>query len=534
MSKIFDVKNMYGQDFNIVTTNAPTNIITDPSTELLANTLLISSPSNEANNADNNMPSLFVTDYNAQPLRLTYPFYIGNGLSSYNNSYLFIDIDNKTITTYNNDGTGPLKVDTSYLESASFNKKGVVQIGEIASITRNLKDKYKDNSSSLNDFENKSFINIDAKGILYVDDNLLNLINTIVDIRVKQKINYIKVLMNVNLKMWIEVIEIDDVSVNPQQYNVGTINKVELKNYKMTKLLCNLHYFSFNHESETITITDESKKIYGIECEINKTNVYEYNDELYEHILPNITLTFCPNYFIINNSSYDQEYRIVFNIDKDSQSAITFIQNKFKFMDNEGNRNFDLQITGSPTLPEYISINDALSADNIQLIKNVIVNNEIFKDIMFNDNDNIIRYMLDISIYNMYDSRHYSLYHDYINFATDGNQSINLTNEHNDDLYKFIDGILLKENNNEYTTTGNDPNVKYVVKTGINDVISQDGIGMVPVNNFIETLPNGVQIIYILSKLTVSNTKTIMGEYTVKTPLKLDLSKPQNTQEEQP
>ena len=62
---------------------------------------------------------------------------------------------------------------------------------------------------------------------------------------------------------------------------------------------------------------------------------------------------------------------------------------------------------------------------------------------------------------------------------------------------------------------------------------------MVPVNNFIETFRNSnnnnqieYQQIYIMSKLTVSNTKTIIGEYTVKTPLKLDLSKPQNTQEE--
>ena len=36
MSKICDVKNMYGQDFNIVTTNAPSNIIKNSSEELLS------------------------------------------------------------------------------------------------------------------------------------------------------------------------------------------------------------------------------------------------------------------------------------------------------------------------------------------------------------------------------------------------------------------------------------------------------------------------------------------------------------------
>ena len=46
MSKIYDVEKMYGQDFSIVTTNAPSNIIKQAK-KLLSNTLLISSPQNE-------------------------------------------------------------------------------------------------------------------------------------------------------------------------------------------------------------------------------------------------------------------------------------------------------------------------------------------------------------------------------------------------------------------------------------------------------------------------------------------------------
>jgi hypothetical protein len=93
MSKIFDVKNMYGQDFSVVTTNAPTNIIKSSQTKLLANTILISSPEDENTGLDNNLPSIFVTDYNAQPLQLTYPLYMKNGLNySDKFGYAYINI----------------------------------------------------------------------------------------------------------------------------------------------------------------------------------------------------------------------------------------------------------------------------------------------------------------------------------------------------------------------------------------------------------------------------------------------------------
>ena len=533
MSKICDVKKMYGQDFNIVTTNAPSNIIKDPTTELLSNTLLVSSPQDDEGN-DNNMPSLFVTDYQAKPLQLTYPFYIGNGLNCADSGYLFIDIDNETIQTKKD--SNKLIVNTSYLTSASFNKKGVVKVNTNASIDRKLKEKYNDKSINVDSFKDKTFINIDNDGILYVDDNLLTLINNIIDIRVKQKINYIKVLMNVNLKMWIEIIEIDGIPVSSSKdyiYNVGTSNKVEIDNNKMTKLLFNLHYFSFNNESETIEIKDESGKIFEIQFSgDNKTSVINVpeNDELYEHILSNIIFIFNPNYFIVNNSSYDQEYRIVFNVNDDNQSVLTFTQNKFKFIDNQGNRNFDIIISGDEHSPESILVNKVLMNDNDtdQIITNTVVNKDIFNDILFNGNDNLIKYSFESFVYNIYDNRHYPLYQYDINFATDGDQTLSL-NKSNSELYSFITGILEKQNGN-YTIQ----NSEY--KVNIDGTISGDnvGIGTVTIKSFVEPFRNDQDIIisyqiYIMSKLTIFRGKESIGEYIIKTPLKLDLSQSQNT-----
>ena len=543
MSKICDVKNMYGQDFNIVTTNAPSNIIKDSSAELLSNTLLISSP-NDDNGNDNNMPSLFVTDYNANPLQLTYPFYIGNGLSCADSGYLFINIDNETIKTEKD--SGKLVIDTSYLTSASSNNKGVVKVVDRSeSIKRNL-SKYKDKSINVNEFNDKSFISIDDTGVIYVNDNLLSLINNIVDIRVKQKINYLKVLMNVNLKMWIEVIEIDDVTVNSKNhtYNVGTTNNVNIDNNKMTKLLFNLHYLSFNNESETITIEDESGKMFNYEfLNDNKTTVMNVpdNDELYEHILSNIVFTFCPNYFIVNNNSYDQEYRIIFNVGEDNQSAITFTQNKFKFIDNEGNRNFDIVITGHNESPESIFVNNALDLENettYPIITNEIRNNNIFNDIIFNGNDYVINYKFEAVIYNMYDdNRHYLLYDEDINFAADSSQFIKLTNtitvddsSNSSNLYKFLDAILDQNSGTYITEYNSNTNVwKYKVKSE-NSTVTFDSIGTVPINNFVETFTNDqneieYQQIYIMSKLSIKNSNQLMGEYITKTPLKLNLVK---------
>lgn len=550
MSKICDVKNMYGQDFNIVTTNAPSNIIKD-SSELLSNTLLISSPDDNEGN-DNNMPSLFVTDYNAKPLQLTYPFYIGNGLSCADSGYLFINIDNETIKSEND--SGKLIIDTSYLTSASSNNKGVVKVNDTISFNRNLNAKYPDKSINVNSFNDKSFISIDNTGVIYVNDNLLNLINNIVDIRVKQKINYLKVLMNVNLKMWIEIIQIDDETVNSKNhtYNVGTTNKVELNNNKMTKLLFNLHYLSFNNESETITIKDESDKMFNYEfLNDNKTSVMNVpdNDELYEHILSNIVFTFCPNYFIVNNNSYDQEYRIIFNINEDNQSAITFIQNKFKFIDNEGNRNFDIVITGHDNSPDSIFIDKALDLENLttySIIKNQITNNGIFNDIVFNGNDNVVKYTFESFIYNIYDDNHYLLYTEDINFASETGQTIPLTNTiindgvaYSSNLFKFLDEILQKNGTTYITDPNRDQNkIYYLIKDSSNSSITLDNIGTVSINNFIETftkivIENGeerevidYQQIYIMSKLSIRNSKNqLMGEYTVKTPLKLNLEK---------
>ena len=155
-SKIYDVEKMYGQDFSIVTTNAPSNIIKQAK-KLLPNILLISSPENSEGNADNNLPAMFITDYNAQPLQLTYALHMANGLNySEQYGYAFINIDHSTITTENIDGSGQLKVDTNNLKNASFYNKGVVKLSaEATDINRDLTKNFKLQESISNKFNQR-------------------------------------------------------------------------------------------------------------------------------------------------------------------------------------------------------------------------------------------------------------------------------------------------------------------------------------------------------------------------------------------
>jgi len=539
MSKICDVENMYGQDFSIVTTNAPTNVIKNPNAKLLANTILICSPNN-ANMEDNNYPALFATDYNAKPLQLTYPLYMKNGLSYSNElGYAYINIDNKTITTYNNDGTGPLKVNTNNLAIASFSTPGVVKVKDSGNISRifNINKDENVNNEFNQEFHDKTFINIDNSGVLYLDDNFFNFIQTIVDSRVKEKINFLKEMMNINLKMWIEIKEIDDdPNTISRKFNIGSLDKVELDNNKMTKIVFDLHYYSFeNVAPKKFRIEDESNKIYNLDIppktKIIVNNV-PGNDELFEHVLENIKLVFLPNYFIINNSSYDQNFNLVFDVN-DNKSILTFVQNKFQFVDNEQNRNFYIDLYGSDTnsSDKTINANDVLNNSFKSFITARIGNINIFKDIIYNGNDDVVKYEIKLYIKNNYNDEHYLLYSELINFVNEGNftdvtitagkdESAPLTDNsiENYPLYDFINGIVAKDSANNYITSNG--NYKIDIDKVINNNISA--------RNFIDPLDkddNNIEYkIYILAEFIVTDKTNSreLGRYVTQAPYILD------------
>ena len=442
MSKIYDVEKMYGQDFSIVTTNAPSNIIKQAK-KLLSNTLLISSPQDENGlDSDNNMPAIFVTDYNAQPLQLTYPMCMINGLNYHENGYVYINIDNSTIKTENQNGAGKLKVETDNLSNATFNKKGVVKLSEqLTDINRNLKTDYNLQDSISGKYNNSTFITVNNDGILYLNNDLLDLINHLVDLKIKQKIDSIKIMLNSNLKMWIEITAINGSTYSNNIHSVGSLTDVvSINDSTATSLTFNLHYLSFNYEPESVEIVDSSNKVYSIEFENDEHHTIvesvKDNDELYQHTLNNISIIFLPNYFIENNENYKQELSLVFEIDNDKSETLIFQQNKLN--------GYSIEITTNST--EELVINEILNISNTNGIsENIILNG--FNKIMY-DNKQIVKYQVDTFIVNNSDdSNNYELL--IIDNYNIDNKSININNKiSNTDvkskLYTFIDGIIDK------------------------------------------------------------------------------------------
>ena len=119
MSKLGYVEKMYGNTVNIVTTNAPGNkiISNNAETSLVKNSLIIASPTDTDNN-DINTPSIVATDFEGNPIRLTYTMMPGEGLviNSNNPDVMKMSIDKETIITEN----GGLRVDTDFVSDKNL------------------------------------------------------------------------------------------------------------------------------------------------------------------------------------------------------------------------------------------------------------------------------------------------------------------------------------------------------------------------------------------------------------------------------
>lgn len=141
MSNLGNLDAIAGKQFNMAVANTyGVNVMT--SYGLPEATLIIASPT--YNGIDSAMPTLFVSDANGNPCRLTYAIEFGNGLTA-DGDFISLNIDNKTIV--NNDGvldiateniidgktinvglSGKISVNTQLLEKTSFNKYGVYKL----------------------------------------------------------------------------------------------------------------------------------------------------------------------------------------------------------------------------------------------------------------------------------------------------------------------------------------------------------------------------------------------------------------------
>ena len=532
-SKIYDVEKMYGQDFSIVTTNAPSNIIKQAK-KLLPNILLISSPKDGEEDVDNNLPAIFVTDYNAQPLQLTYAFCMKNGLNySDENGYAFINIDNSTITTENIDGTGKLKVETNNLKSASFNNKGVVKLStEAIDIDRNLSEEFQLQDSISNKYKNSTFITVNNEGILYINNDFLSLINNLVDLKIKQKLDSIKIMLNNNLKMWIVVKYINgiDISLDGKSYNLGSYDSINIddlgaiNDIGTVTLTFDLYYLSFNNESETVNIVDESNKIYDILFSDDGNQTYvspiQDNDELYQHMVPNITLIFLPNYFIENNESYNQDYQLLFKVD-DKEQSLSFRQNKLS------NFNDKFYITISPN---KLIVNDMINTSLKSSLVEKIINNDVLQNIIYN-NHNIINFKLSTFIihpnaqFKNIDNYEKYLLIDNYEYKADNDESDIFLNNIDDNnnttlLYNFINSIISQ---NSFDEDKDNYEIDYNESVPISDTES------IRISDYIkrEILDNEISYsIGIGIKLEIYSDKNInLGIYSVIIPIELDMGK---------
>lgn len=450
MSKIFDVEKMYGQDFSIVTTNAPSNIIRNSEINLLPNIMLVSSPSDESETNDNNLPSLFVTDYNANPLQLTYPLYMKDGLSlSEKFGYAYINIDRKTISTIGNDGTGPLYVNTNNLTKASVEEYGVVKIADELGLERG---NYKIGTIEL---PNESFIDVNEEGVIYLSNSFFEWVGNVINQQVKEKVDNIKLILNNNLRIWIEIIDTNIMNLG-SIYNLNTSNSsIDISNNIITSLTFNLKYLSFYNDSENVKFTDISEhNIYKIEyngSNISNQNILtvveEYNDDLFLHSIDNISLSFLPNYYIDeyslnNNEEYNLSIEFMNNSSHPTEK-ITFKQPQL--FDTSDQSKFNLSLN-----KDIISIQDTINRGyDISLQENI--NNAVFDYIKDNGID-IVKYYIYTYVdfnnvkYPLIDKQEYILNNNYI--------PIDSNNIHN-----IVDLIMLyletTENSDRYNVIQN-------------------------------------------------------------------------------
>ena len=294
---------MYGQDFGIITTNANAKVINNYTSysggqKLLNNVLIISSPTNSDTNIDVKKPALFVTDYNGDPMQLTYSFKFGNGLNLDDNDYntISMNIDDKTIKT-NIDNQ--LYVDSTQLDIIGNNTLGLAKIE--TSIQRDS-----------GDLPNDTFISSD-NGTLFLNNKFFEYL----DNYITQRINLaIRPLISTNLSGYLKYNEVEYHNGESITINANTISDI-------ITLPLDIYYRSTSDSSETILIRPNSANIsYPIlynDNEIITTieNSIEIGDQtLYTH-KASTSISFYPN-LKMNSSGESYPINYMINLIPDS------------------------------------------------------------------------------------------------------------------------------------------------------------------------------------------------------------------------
>lgn len=346
MSKLGDVRSMYGQDLGIGVTNAPSNVLKQYS-KLTKNMLLISSPVDDEGN-DIGLPSLFATDYNGNQMQLTYAIHTINGLYPNSEGNLQLFIDGKSIKEKDKQ----LYVDTNNLTYCSFNNLGVAKVSKAVSSRTNSA------------YPIDTFINVDRNGVLYLSDTFLSHIYEYIATKIYD--NLYLLIMD-NIKAWlvdqdsIKYYPTDKISIIPIDPNYGiTITK----NYT-------LQYNSLNNISEEVVV-DINNNDYPIKEVIftnNTTTVTEDSTstkeiKVYRHTI-NFTIVFYPNYNLQNNIFLDNQYQIRFRPQSlEDNQMIMFYFNQNNAFDNDSNVVFKpFNITTS-----RISLNQLRNGRDIEFI----------------------------------------------------------------------------------------------------------------------------------------------------------------------
>ena len=338
---------MYGQDFGITVTNAPSSIIKS-SSNLPKNMLLISSYF--INGEDDGYPSLFATDYNGSPVQLTYAAYTGyNGLILDDKNRLSIYIDNKTIKSGNN---LPLSVDSDELAFASQDKRGVVKVGNNLSqddqrninIEEEQEFNYDDEGNIKFDFE-KTGIDIDSTGSLIISDSFIKYFKAYMEEYISKKalplaerykdsspeLNNLS--GDINTGIYGAGDNNDDISILKPGLNSLYLNAINDQGY--IKLKADLSFFSTSKSPiSNIVLSCSGADVIQSKTETNLIkednqikpyiNLKDY--KLYQHELTDIEFIFPPNYTFINNIPQEKIYNI--NISGLNTSAFTIYQNK--------------------------------------------------------------------------------------------------------------------------------------------------------------------------------------------------------------
>lgn len=293
MSKLCDVKNMYGQDLGITVTNAPVSVLKEQD-KLPKNMLIISSPGDDKKN-DLGYPSIFGTDYNGNYIQLTYAIQTMNGLYPNDNGYLQLNIDNKTIKEKDQE----LSVDTNNLTYCSFNNLGVAKVSKAVSSRTNSA------------YPIDTFITADKNGVLYLSDSFLDYMYKYIANKIYE--NVYPLIVN-NLKGWI--INRSMVKYYPTD-RISILGIDEANGIVITQQYT-LQYDSLSDTSEEVSI-DINNNDYPIKEVIFTNNLTTVSDniystkeiKMYRHSI-DFTVVFYPNYNLQNKIFLDNQYIIKF------------------------------------------------------------------------------------------------------------------------------------------------------------------------------------------------------------------------------